>query len=157
VANSNIPSIGRSSSQMLTYFGTQKTVRSVNGNPTNTFKYATGPTTFPSAGSVSQAALGGGVVGNYSPSTYNTTRCYFLSRGASDLYADAMSALTIDMASVLGISTQALLEQSEVAGKLLFTADGYRSFNILRDPGNQVGVVTTVDNRYSLQARQIRS
>jgi len=157
VANSNIPSIGRSSSQMLTYFGTQKTVRSVNGIPTNTFKYATGPTTFPSAGSVSQAALGGGVVGNYSPTTYNTTRCYFLSRGASNLYADAMSALSIDMASVLGISTQALLEQSEVAGKLVFTDDGYRSFNILRDPGNQVGVVTTVNNRYSLQARQIRS
>jgi hypothetical protein len=157
VANSNIPSIGRFSSQMLTYLGTQKTVRTVNGNPTNTFKYNSGDTVFPSAGSVSQAALGGGVVGNYSPAAYNSTKCYFLSRGAGTMYADTMSGLAIDIAATIGVTPQALLEQSEVEQKLLLSPNAYRTFNLYRDPGNQVGVVTTVNNRYSLQAREIRS
>jgi hypothetical protein len=157
VANSNIASIGRFSSQMLTYLGTQKTVKYVNGNPTNTFKYSSGPTTFPSAGSVLQADLGGGVVGNYSPSDYDTTRCYFLSRGASLLYADTMAGLALDMALQMGITPQSLLESSNFNNNLLFSDNAYRAMNNLRDPGNQVGVVTSVDNRYSIQARQIRS
>lgn len=142
---------------MLTYLGTQKTVKSVDGTPTNTFKYASGPVTFPSAGSVLQADLGGGVVGNYSPNSFDSTKCYFLSRGVGPLYADTMTALAIDMAAQLGIQPQALLQQAEFNGKLLFTDNAYRAFNNLRDPGNQVGTVTSVDNRFSLQARQIRS
>jgi len=142
---------------MLTYLGTQKTVKYVNGNPTNTFKYSTGPTVFPSAGSLLQSDLGGGVVGNYSPNAFDSTKCYFLSRGVGPLYADTMAGLAIDMASMVGISPQALLEQVDSGGKLMFTPNAYRAFNNLRDPGNQVGTVTSVDNRYSLQARQIRS
>lgn len=142
---------------MLTYLGTQKTVKSVNGSPTNTFKYPQGPTTFPSAGSVLQADLGGGVVGNYSPNAFDSTKCYFLSRGVGPLYADTMAALAIDMAAQLGIQPQALLQEAEFNGKLLFTDNAYRAFNNLRDPGNQVGTVTSVDNRYSIQAKQIRS
>ena len=157
MANANIATIGRFSSQMLTYLGTQRTVKSVGGTPQNTFKWASGPTFFPSPGSVSQADLGGGVVGNYSSATYNSTLCYFLSRGTGPLYAETMTGLAIDMANMLGVSTQNLLEQAETDGKLLFTADGYRSFNLLRDPGNQVGIVTTVENRFSLQAREIRA
>lgn len=157
MANSNIATIGRFSSQMLTYLGTQRTVKFVNGVPTNTFKYDSNGAVFPNAGSYLQADLGGGVVGNYSPNSYDSTRSYFLSRGVGPLYADAMSGLAIDMASMLGITPQALLEQSETDSKLLFTENAYRSFNNLRDPGNQVGIVTSVDNKYSLQARQIRS
>lgn len=157
MANSNIASIGRFSSQMLTYLGTQKTVKYVNGVPTNTFKYSNGTTVFPSAGSVLQSDLGGGVVGNYSGNMYDSTRCYFLSRGASAVYADTMAGLAIDMAAQVGITPLALLEQVDANGKLFFTQNSYRAFNNLRDPGNQVGTVTTVDNRYSLQARQIRS
>jgi len=142
---------------MLTYLGTQRTVKSTNGSISNTYKYASGPTVFPSPDSLSQSDLGGGVVGNYSSNVYNSTRCYFLSRGATVVYADAMTGLAIDMANILGISVQSLLEQSENNGQLAFTADAYRSFNMLRDPGNQVGIVTAVDNRYSLQAREIRT
>ena len=157
MANSNVPSIGRFSSQMLTYLGTQKTVRTVNGNATNTFKYSSGNTVFPSAGSVAQAGLGVGVVGNYSPSAYNSTKCYFLSRGASQLYADTMTGLAIDIAATIDLTPQELLEQSEIQQKVLLGPNSYRTFNIYRDPGNQVGVVTTVKNRYSLQSREIRS
>lgn len=157
MANSNITAIGRFSSQMLTYLGTQRTVKSSNGTPVNTFKYSTGYNIFPEPGSVSQADLGGGVVGNYSSTVYNSTKCYFLSRGVGQLYADTMTGLAIDMATMLGISTESLLEQSNLSGQLLFTSDAYRSFNMLRDTGNQIGIVTTVDNRYSFQARQIRS
>jgi hypothetical protein len=157
MANANVASIGRFSSQMLTYLGTQRTVKTVTGQSANTFKYATGPVTFPEPGSLQQSVLGGGVVGNFSPSSYDSTRSYFLSRGTGTLYADAMTALTIDMANTLGISPQALLEQSELSSKLLFSPNAYRVFNELRDPGNQVGVVTTVTNKYSLQSRQIRS
>ncbi len=157
MANSNIAAIGRFSSQMLTYLGTQKTVKVVNGVPTNTFKYASGNTVFPSAGSVLQSDLGGGVVGNYSGNAYDSTKCYFLSRGVGPLYADTMTGLAMDMATQLGISTQALLESVNTSGQLLFSENAYRSFNNLRDPGNQVGIATTASNRNSLQARQIRS
>ena len=157
MSNSNITTIGRFSSQMLTYLGTQRTVKISSGAPVNTFKYSTGPTVFPSPGSSSQAFLGGGVVGNYSPKTYNTTKCYFLSRGVGGLYADTMTGLAIDVANMLGISTQQLLEQVDINGKLMFAPNAYRAFNMLRDPGNQIGVVTTVNNRFSIQAREIRS
>jgi hypothetical protein len=155
MANSNIASIGRFSSQMLTYLGTQKTVKLVSNVPTNTFKYSTGPTIFPNSGSLTQSALGFGVVGNYSPNSFDSTKCFFLSRGVSPMYADTMAALAIDMSFQLGITTQALLDETRKGG-LHFNSDSYRAFNNLRDPGNQVGTVTTVDNRKSLQARQIR-
>ncbi len=154
---SSISSIGRFSSQMLTYLGTQRTVKIVPGSIDNTFKYATETTVFPNPGSVSQAALGAGVVGNYSAATYNSTMCYFLSRGATQVYADTMTGLTIDIANMLGISTATLLVQSEVNGVTTLTPDAYRSFNMLRDTGNQVGTATSVNNKYSLQSRQIRS
>ena len=158
MANSNISSIGRFSSQMLTYLGVQRTVTSSNGGDTvNTYKYSSGTTVFPDPGNVSQSDLGGGVSGSYNASTYDSTRCYFLSRGVGLLYADTMTGLAIDMAAALGISVPSLLEQVNTNGQLLFTNDAYRMFNIFRDTGNQVGIVTTVDNNYSLQAREIRA
>lgn len=157
MANTNITSIGRFSSQMLTYLGTQRTVKTVTTSPQNTFKYSTGPTVFPSPGSLSQSALGAGVQGTFAAASFDSAKCFFLSRGVGAMYADTMAALAIDMATMLGVSPAALLEQSEFAGKLLFTENAYRSLNLLRDPGNQVGVVTSVDNRYSIQSRQIRS
>ncbi len=157
MANSNISSIGRFSSQMLTYLGTQRTVKNVSGEYANTFKYALGPTTFPSPGSVQQADLGGGVVGNWSPQSYNSTVSYFLSRGASNVYADNMTGLAIDIASVLNISAQALLERSSLVGTFALAGDSYRVFNALRDPSHQIGEATSVVNKYSLQAREIRA
>lgn len=156
MANTNIASIGRFSSQMLTYLGTQKTVKYVNGVPTNTFKYQNGPTTFPSIGSILQSDIGGGVVGNYQSTSYDSTLSYFLSRGVGKLYAETMAGLAIDMAYQLGISPQSLLERAEINGQLFFTENAYRAMNNLRDPGNQVGTVTTTSNKNSLQARQIR-
>lgn len=157
MANQNIATIGRFSSQMLTYLGTQKTVKIINGVPTNTFKYTDGPTVFPSAGSISQAILGGGVVGNYSPASFDSAKCYFLSRGASTVYADTMAALAIDVAAMTGTTVQALLEKAGESGRIFFEENSYRALNNLRDPGNQVGTATSVSNRYSLQAGQIRS
>lgn len=157
MANPNLATIGRFSSQMLTYLGTQKTVKIINGVPTNTFKFESGNTVFPSAGSVLQSDVGGGVVGNYSPNTYDSTKCFFLSRGVGSLYADTMTGLAIDMAAQMGISTQQLLEIADLTGQLQFSENAYRAFNNLRDPGNQVGIVTSASNRNSLQARQIRS
>jgi hypothetical protein len=68
-----------------------------------------------------------------------------------------MAGLAIDMAAQMGISPQELLEKADITGQLLFSENAYRAFNNLRDPGNQVGIVTSASNRYSLQARQIRS
>lgn len=157
MANSNISSIGRFSSQMLTYLGTQRTVKTVAGSPANTYKYATGPTVFPDPGSANQALMGEGVVGSFSPNVYNTTKCYFLSRGASELYADAMTSLTVDMAKSLNTTPMSFLEKMNPSGKLELTTEAYRSFNVLRDPGNQVGRVSSVSNKNSLQSREIRS
>ena len=68
-----------------------------------------------------------------------------------------MTALTIDIAATLGMSPQALLEQSEIFSKLVLSPDAYRLFNEFRDTTHQVGIVTTVSNRNSLQSREIRS
>jgi len=159
MANSNVASIGRFSSQMLTYLGTQRTVKWTGGDQfSNTFKYQTGPTTFPSPDSYEQAFLGGGVSGAWEPNSYDSVKCFFTSRGASVVYAETMAALALDMAAILGVSAQTFLERTAASGQQMsLTADAYRAFNVLRDPGNQVGVVTTVNNKFSLQARQIRA
>lgn len=157
MANRSISSTGRFSSQMLTYLGTQRTVKTVTGSSANTYKYASGPVVFPSPGSISQADLGGGVVGNYSPDSYNSTKSYFLSRGASQLYADTMTGLAIDMASMLGVSPQRLLEESSKTGAFNFSSDAYRSMNFLRNPGNQLGTATDTDNASSPQSKEIRA
>lgn len=157
MANYKVASLGRFSSQMLTYLGTQRTVKSVTGSPNNTYKYSTGTTVFPDPGSLQQSMLGVGVSGAYSPDWYNNTKCYFTGRGATAMYAEAMTGMVIDMATALGTTPQALLEQVDANGRLLFTANAYRTFNMLRDPGHQVGVVTSVDNRYSLKAKEIRA
>lgn len=157
VANPNISSIGRFSSQMLTYLGTQRTVKSVTGSPNNTFKYSTGTTVFPDPGSLQQSMPDAGVSGSYPLEWYNNVKSYFLGRGASQLYADTMTGLAIDIALSLGITPQALLEQVDPTGRLLLTTDAYRFLNMLRDPSHQVGVVTDVDNRYSVKAREIRA
>jgi hypothetical protein len=142
---------------MLTYLGTQRTVKNVGGSIANTYKYATGPNVFPSPGSVAQAALGAGVVGSFSTASYDSTRCYFLSRGATQVYTDTMTGLAIDIANMLGITPAALLVASEVNGKTTLNSSSYIAFNILRDPSNQVGTATSVSNKNSLQANQIRS
>ena len=122
----------------------------------NTYKYLYGPTSFVDAGSLLQAELGGGVVSNFTPTAYDSTKSYFLSRSVGDMYADTMTAMTIDIASILGVAPQTLLERSDVAGKLSLSENAYLTFNKLRDPTHQVGIVTTVSNKRSLQARAIR-
>lgn len=157
MANSNLASIGRFSSQMLTYLGTQRTVKSVTGSPANTFRYSKGTTIFPDPGSLQQSELDVGVSGSYPIEWYNNVKSYFLGRGASQMYADAMTGLAIDMATAIGITPQELLEQVDPTGKLLLSANAYRSMNFLRDPSHQLATVTSVDNRLSLKAREIRS
>lgn len=142
---------------MLTYLGTQRTVKTVSGGSNNTFKYGDGNNVFPSPGSYQQAALGAGVSGSYNLEWYNNVKSYFLGRGSSQKYADAMTGMAIDIATSLGITPQALLEQVDPTGKLLLSTNAYRSFNMLRDPSHQIGTVTSVDNRLSLKAREIRS
>ena len=157
MANQNIATLGRFSSQMLTYLGTQRTVKIINGQPQNTFTYNTSSVTYTDPGAANQADLGGGVVGNYAPNTYNSVTSYFLSRGVGPAYADTMAGLAIDMASMTGVDPIAMLEQSEFSGRLLFTDNTYRAMNNLRDPGNQLATVTSVDNIFSIQAYQIRA
>lgn len=79
-----------------------------------------------------------------------------MSRGASQVYADTMAAMTLDIAAILGVTPQSLLEKSEFVGQLRLDANAFRSFNALRDPSHQVGTATDVSNRASLQAREIR-
>ena len=142
---------------MLTYLGVQRTVKNVNGSSTNTFAYSQGTTTYVNAGSSMQSNLGLGVVGAYSPTDYDTTKSYFLSRGATPMYADTMTALLIDMALMIGVTPQSLVEQSDFSGSLSFSDNAYRAMNNLRDPGNQIGTATDINNSLSPQARQIRS
>jgi hypothetical protein len=158
MADISISTLGRFSSQMLTYLGTQRTVEKVAGGIAgNTFKYGSSSTVFPAPGSVLQATAGQGVPGSYSPAVYNSVTSFYLSRGASQVYADTMTALTIDTAAILGITPADFLIQSEINGQMVLKDDGYTAINMLRDPGNQIGTSTPVSNRDSLVASQIRS
>jgi hypothetical protein len=151
----NLTSVGRFSSQMLTQLGAQRLVQNVTGQYVNTYKYSNGNTTFIEPGALQQSNLGALVVGNFAPTTYDNTKSFFLSRGASTAYADTMAALAIDMASILQISVQQLLENAELTGQLLLTDVAYSAFNTLRDPGNQVGSIKSVSNRSSYKSREI--
>lgn len=157
MSNANLSSLGRFSSQMLTYLGVQRTVKNVAGSLENTYKYASAPVVFPSPGTVGQATGDRGVVGSFSPNIYNSTRCYFQSRGASSLYADAMTSLTVDISRSINTTPMAFLEKVNPGGKLELTTEAYRAFNVLRDSGNQIAVVRSVSNKNSLLSRQIRS
>lgn len=157
MSNSNVPSLGRFSSQILTYLGAQRTVKLVGSQFANTYKYATGSISYPDVGSVQQYMGTITVVGNYTPAAYDSTKSFFISRGASIMYAEAMTALLIDMSYMLGVSPQSLLENSEVMGKLTLSTSSYSKFNNLRDSGNQVGKATAVTNNKSLQSRAIRA
>lgn len=156
MADNNIPGLGRFSSQMLSYLGTQRTVSATPNGTYNTFKYNTGYTTFPSPGAIKMAYLGRGVVGSISGSMYDTIRCYYMSRGASTVYADTMTMLTKDIAASLGLSPLSLIEKAEREGKVLFTDDIMTAFNSLRDPSHQVSQCSNVNNRASFKSNEIR-
>lgn len=152
----NIASTGRFSSQALAYLGTQNVVNLIGNVPVNVSKYATGTVVVPSPASAHAADVNR-VVGSISGSSYNSTRSYFLSRGASDMYADSMTALMTDVADMLGISTQSLLENSNVARQMSLSSSAYGVFNMLRDQSHQVGMASSASNKQSLRAREIRS
>ena len=88
MSNSDLASLGRFSSQMLTYFGAQRTITTLSGQNTNTFKYQAGQPVFTEPGSAALSQLGAGVVGYASASAYDYTKSYFLSRGMSVMYAE---------------------------------------------------------------------
>lgn len=156
-SNSSAVITGRFASQMLSAFGVQRTTRTVQGTVATTFKYLTSGSTYsgptPINGFISSALE----EGYCSPEEYNQTRCYYIDRGASSMYADTMTMLSVDMSRMLGVTTINLLEQSELGGKLNFSDEAYYAMNKLRDPGNQLTVTATVNNGRSLQARQIRA
>ena len=156
-SNSSTMVTGRFASQMLGTFGQQRTIKTVQGVVANTFKYLSSTSIY-SGPSPSVGTLTSNTEEGYcSPDVYNQTRCYYIDRGAGDMYADTMTMLSVDMGRMLGVSTLNLLEQSEVGGKLDFSDRAYYEMNKLRDSGNQLTVATTVNNRRSLQARQIRA
>ena len=157
MANANLPALGRFSSQMLSYLGTQRTVVNTTNGTYNTFKYATGPTSYPSPGSQKMANLGLGVVGAVSGGLFDRVKGYFLSRGASQAYADTMTLLTIDIATVLNITPLTLIDRVEKDGKVLFTDNMLLAFNALRDPGHQVAQSSNVNNRVSFKSTEIRA
>jgi len=157
MANSNLPALGRFSSQMLTYLGAQRTVQTTSNGSYNTFKYATEPLTYPSPGSQKMANLGLGVVGAVSGGLFDRVKGYFLSRGASQTYADTMTLLTIDIAFILDITPISLIEKVEKEGKVLFTDEMLSSFNVLRDPSHQVAQSSDISNRDSFKANEIRA
>lgn len=157
MADNNIPGLGRFSSQMLSYLGTQRTVSVTPTGIYNVFKYALGPTTYPSPGSKRMSALGFGVVGSLSGGTYDKIRSYYISRGASIVYADTMTMLTVDIAISLGVTPISLIEKVEREGKVLFTDDMMIAFNTLRDPSHQVSRSVNVNNRNSFKSNEIRA
>jgi len=156
MADNNIPGLGRFSSQMLSYLGTQRTASVTPSGVYNVFKYTTGDTTFTSPGSAKMGNLGAGVVGNVSGGTFDQIKCYYLSRGASQVYADTMTMLTVDIAATLGITPMVLIERAQHDGKVLFSDATMTAFNNLRDPSHQVANSTSINNRQSFKSNEIR-
>lgn len=142
---------------MLTYLGAQKIVKNTEGSSANTFKFPSGTIYSSPAGTYSIPTNEVGSVGSISPDVYNSTKCFFTSRGCTAVVAETMTSITADMAELLGISVQSLLEQVDKNGKFQYSDDAYRAFNILRDPGNQVSTTKAALNSNSIVSRQIRT
>jgi len=157
MSNSNIPSIGRFSSQMLTYLGTQRIVQQSGNYAFNQFIDALGPTFYVEPGSAQQSNLGAGVVvGSVSSTTFDVIKGYFLSRGASSVYADTMTMLTVDICAILGITPMSFVEQIDQQGIIYLNNSLLSAFNLLRSPGNQIANATSVNNRKSSVSNQVR-
>jgi hypothetical protein len=101
--------------------------------------------------------LGIGVVGAVSGDVFDRVKSYYLSRGASQTYADTMTLLTVDISIVLGVTTISLIERVEREGKVLFTDSMLSAFNALRDPSHQIAQTTNVNNRISFKSNEIRA
>lgn len=147
----------RFAAQMLSAFGMQRAVTTSTGSVGNTFKYVTGTPVYIDPVAVNSITQPGLTVGYCSPTAYNQARCFYIDRGASELYADTMVMITEDLRRMLGTTTVNLLEQSSVMGKIDFSGITYYQLNKLREPGNQVAKSSAINNTQSLQARQIRA
>lgn len=156
MADNNIPSLGRFSSQMLTYLGTQRYVSTGASGSYNTFKYNTKPSVYVDPDSKKLSRIGAGVPGQTTGNIFDRTKAYFKSRGASEVYADSMALLVIDTAQILGVTPLSLIERSERDRRFLLSNNAMTAFNTLRDPGHQVSSTSETQNRQSFKATQIR-
>lgn len=147
----------RFATQMLAAFGVQRTVTTTTGSVGNTFKYGTGTPVYTDPVGANNITQPGLAVGYCSPTAYNQARCFYIDRGASELYADTMVMITEDLRRMLGTTTGNLLEQFSVLGKIDLSGVAYYQLNKLREPGNQVAKSSATNNTQSLQARQIRA
>jgi len=98
----------------------------------------------------------GVVLGNVSSATFDVIKGYFLSRGASDTYADTMTMLVVDISAILNITPMSFVAQIDQQGIVTFTSDFLSAFNMLRNPSNQASTASTVNNRLSSVSSQVR-
>lgn len=97
-----------------------------------------------------------GESGYYSPGTYNTVTAFFISRGASPLYANTMGSVVVDMSRDTGYSIFQIMENIDDLSSLGATDALIKSFNELRDASNQVGYGKRLNTSSSRVARQIK-
>lgn len=131
-----LPSQGRFSSQLLTLFGAKDN------------------STIGLLDISNRSQLG--VVGSCPPDWYNSTICYFLSRGSSKIHAETMTGLVVDASTYLGITPSQLLENLNSPDKFSLSDVSMAAMNQLRNLGNQLSKAIPVDNRNSLRSREIR-
>ena len=145
----------RFSSQMLALFGIQPRVISTGTGTATQYRYN-------GTGSVSEYAFlpSDGTVrvsGGISPNDYNQSRCFYEGRGITGNSADTLATIAVDAAQLLGVTTGYFLENSYLGQRTRYSSAQAETVNLLRDQTNQIANLSSINNRISLQSRQIRA
>lgn len=155
---SEVLTVGRFSSQLLNYRGSEKKIRLIGDTLQNTFDNSS--TGSDVAVGIDSASLATNTLqkGSIKGIVYSALKAFFVSRGVGVTNANALALLTIDAAKISGVSPMSVIEDilQKNSKKIQFKNDIIISHNLLREPGNQLGKTNTVNNKKSFQARLIK-
>jgi len=144
---------GLHSSQMLSQSGAQRTVKNVNGQPSNVFNFAKSGEKFISPENI---ALGepNNVPASVNPAVFEAIYSYFEGKSSSIANAQTMALVVIDAATMQSVDPLDVLDKIK-HDNINAIAAFAPYLNRVRSAGSQHDVTSKIANSKSLKARYI--